>query len=115
VLDVAKSSTTTEVTEADQVVPYSYVVSNLGNQTLTLVTLGDDNTDAVPVCDWAGSSDPATPEGALSPAETVTCTAQHTVTQGEIVAGGTLDNTATADSAQTEAVTDILQIPINPV
>ncbi len=111
-LALVKSSTTTSVTAADQVVPYSYDLTNTGNVELTSVTLIDDNTDAVPVCDWAGSSDGVTPAGILSVGEIVTCTAEHTVTQAEIDAGGDLTNIATADSAETEEVTDQLDIPI---
>src|SRR5436190_577162 len=42
----------------------------------------------------------------------MTCTAQHTVTQAEIDAGGSLTNIATADSDQTSPVQDTLSIPI---
>ena len=41
-LSVVKSSTATEVTAAGQVVDYSYLVSNDGNQTLTDVTVTED-------------------------------------------------------------------------
>ncbi|MCB2178278.1 DUF11 domain-containing protein, partial [bacterium] len=105
-MTVAKSSTTTTVTAADQVVPYSYTVTNTGDVTLTNVTLADDNTDAAPAC---SPNQPAT----LAPTEKMTCTASHTVTQDEINAGGNLTNIATADSDQTEAVTDTLNIPIS--
>jgi uncharacterized repeat protein (TIGR01451 family)/LPXTG-motif cell wall-anchored protein len=111
-LTVVKSSTTSEVTAAGQIVPYSYLLTNAGNVTLTGVTLSDDNTDADPVCEWANSSDAATGAGTLSIGETVTCSASHTVTQAEMNAGGTVDNTATADSDQTSPVNDNLSIPI---
>ena len=39
-LTVAKSSTTTDVTAAGQIVPYSYLLTNTGNLTLTGIRLG---------------------------------------------------------------------------
>jgi len=87
------------------VVPYAYVVTNTGNVTLTGVTLADNNTDATPVCVPA---QPAT----LAPGAVMNCTAQHTVTQAEINAGGNLTNTATADSNETGPAQDTLDIPI---
>ncbi len=41
----AKNSTTTMVTAPEQVVPYTFLVSNTGNQILTNVTVTDNNTD----------------------------------------------------------------------
>jgi large repetitive protein len=98
----AKSSTTASVTAAGQVVDYSYLLTNTGNVTLTGISLADDNTDAAPVC---GAT-------TLAPAATTTCTAQHTVTQTELDAGGNLTNTATASSNEASDATDTLNIPI---
>jgi uncharacterized repeat protein (TIGR01451 family) len=113
-MTIDKDSTTTLVEQAGQVVPYTYLVTNTGNQTLTNVVVTDATVD-VPLgvtCDWSGSSDPATPAGTLSPDETVMCSAERTVTDAEFQAGGPLDNTACADSDQTEPVCDDLSIPI---
>ena len=44
-IDVTKDSTTTGVGVAGEVIPYTYVVTNVGNQTLSGVTLTDNNTD----------------------------------------------------------------------
>ncbi len=49
-LTVDKTSTTTDVTVVGQIVPYSYLLTNTGNVTLTGISLVDDNTDAAPVC-----------------------------------------------------------------
>jgi uncharacterized repeat protein (TIGR01451 family) len=103
-LTVDKSSTTTVITAADQVVPYSYVVTNTGNITLTGITVTDDKVLAV--------SCPAT---TLAPGASMTCTGSHTVTAAEFAAGGNLTNIATADSDQTDPpVTDTVSIPITP-
>ncbi len=47
-LTIDKTSTTTTVTTVGQVVPYSYLVTNTGNVTLTGSALADTNTDATP-------------------------------------------------------------------
>ena len=47
-LSVEKSANAEQVTAAGQVVQYSYVVKNVGNVTLTGVTLSDDNIDRTP-------------------------------------------------------------------
>ena len=105
-LSVGKSSTTTSVSAGGEVVPYTYVVTNVGNVTLNNVTLADDNTDAAPSC---APAQPAT----LAPGASMSCTAQHTVTQSEMDAGGNLSNTATADSDESSSAQDSLSIPIN--
>jgi LPXTG-site transpeptidase (sortase) family protein len=102
---ITKNSSTTSVTGAGQVIPYDYVITNTGNITLTNVTLGDNNTDAVPVC---VPIQPFT----LAPSASVSCTANHTVTPAEISAGGNITNIATVDSDQTAPVQQSLDIPI---
>ena len=105
-LTVDKSSTTTVITAAGQIVPYSYIVTNTGNITLTGVTLTDDKV-ATLTC---SPSQPAT----LAPGATMTCSGSHTVTAAEFAAGGNLTNIATADSDQTGPTTDTVSIPIAP-
>ncbi len=84
-LGLEKSSTATTVTAAGQIVPYKYVVKNDGNVTLTGVTLSDNRVDGgTAVC----------AVGTLAAGATSTCTAQHTVTQAEMDAGGYLTNLA---------------------
>ncbi|XOF32871.1 MAG: hypothetical protein ACL93V_12745 [Candidatus Electrothrix sp. YB6] len=101
-MTVEKSSTTTGLS-APATVPYSYLVSNTGNVTLTGISLADNNIDAETM------NCPAT---TLAVGDNMTCTATHTFTQDELNAGGTLDNTVTADSEETDPVTDDLSIPI---
>ncbi len=151
-LSVDKSSMTAKVTEAGQVVSYDYVVKNIGNVTLTGITLSDNNVDADPVCTvflsaslmrapYVGnavtrfvylptitsaasgavvaSSDAGAAAASaaysaqagltLAPGQSASCTAQHTVTQGEMDAGA-VKNTATADSDQTGSAEDDLSI-----
>ena len=103
-ISIDKTSTTTQVTAAGQVVPYSYLVTNTGNVTLTGVTVTDNNIDTPP-----GVSCPST---TLAVGASMTCSAQHTVTQAEIDSGGNVTNIGTADSNQTPPTTDTLNIPI---
>jgi uncharacterized membrane protein len=76
-MTVDKTSTTSQVSGTGAV-PYSYLVTNSGNVTLTNISLTDDNTDAAVSC----------PGTSLAPGDSFTCTAQHTVTQGELDANG---------------------------
>ena len=99
-LTIDKSSTTTEVTSAGQLVPYSYLVTNTGNVTLTGIALTDDNIDGTVFC-------PAT---TLAPAASMTCTAVHTVTQADLDAGGSLTNVVDAATDQGATATDTLTI-----
>ncbi|ROR73586.1 DUF7507 domain-containing protein [Bogoriella caseilytica] len=89
-LSVVKSADLEEVTEAEQEIVYSFVVTNTGNVTIT---------DAAPVeGDFSGSGElgEITPESvALAPGEEATFTASYVVTQADIDAGG-VTNTATA-------------------
>ena len=77
---------------AGDIVNYSYLLTNTGNVTLTgigggVFTVSDDQ--AVVAC-------PASPTS-LAPGDTVTCTANYTVTQAD-VDNGSVTNTATAHS-----------------
>ncbi|MFA5634004.1 MAG: choice-of-anchor K domain-containing protein [Candidatus Dojkabacteria bacterium] len=101
-MTVEKSSTTT-LLSSPQTVSYSYLVTNTGNTTLTGITLSDDNDN----------DDMACPKTTLQVNEDMTCTATHTFTQEELDTIDTLDNIVTANSEQTEPVTDDLSIPIS--
>ncbi len=110
-MTVEKSSTTT-ILSAPGTVNYGYLVTNNGNVTLTGITLSDDNDN----------EDMSCPDSTLAPTETMTCTATHTFTQAELIANGsptpgsgTLSNTVTASSNETQDVTDTLNIPIAQV
>lgn len=102
-LSIVKTSTTTAITAAGQVVPYHYEATNTRSVTQTMVAVSDDNTDAAPSCS------PQT----LAQGETAVCSAQHTVTQGEVDAGGTLTNVAAATSDESILPSEThLDIPI---
>jgi uncharacterized repeat protein (TIGR01451 family) len=107
-LAVAKSSTTTSVTVAGQVVPYTFTVTNTGNVSLTAITVSDPACDAAPSYVSGDTNSDAT----LQTSETWTYTCDRTVTQTQIDAGGNLSNTVTADSAESAPSTDTLDIPI---
>ncbi|WTM64129.1 hypothetical protein U2H20_09160 [Humidisolicoccus flavus] len=70
-----------------QLVTYEFVLTNLGNVTLTSVTLEDELLGGEVEIDWSTSSDASTPDGTLAPGETVTATATYALTQSDIDAG----------------------------
>jgi len=107
-MTVVKSSTTSGLS-APATVPYSYLVTNTGNVTLTNISLSDDNDQ----------NDMSCPATTLAPAANMTCTASHAFTQDELDANGSpvadsgvLYNEVTASSDETDDVTDDLSIPI---
>ncbi|MGH9059999.1 MAG: DUF7507 domain-containing protein, partial [Acidimicrobiales bacterium] len=94
-LTLAKSAGPTTVTTAGEPVRYSFTVTNAGNVTLTDVTVteGDfsgSGTLSAVSCPAGGA---VVPE--LAPGQTVTCTADYTVTQADLDAGR-ITNSATA-------------------
>src|SRR5262245_16091260 len=103
-MSLDKSSTTTLITAAGQVVPYSYLVTNTGTSDLTGISLADNNTDAAPSC----------PSTMLAVGASMTCTGQHTVTLAELTAGGNLVNIAVVSSNEAPDATDTVSIPIVP-
>ena len=113
-IQVVKSSTTTLITAAGQSVPYTFTVTNEGNVTLTGVTASDPNcTSAI-----SGPTGDTDADNKLDLSETWTYTCTHTVSQAEIDANGPasdgdLDNTVTADSAESAPDTDSHAIPVD--
>ena len=108
-LEVVKTSTTSSVSAAGQVVPYRFAVSNKGNVALTGITVTDPKCDAAPAY-VSGDSDA---DSKLDLSETWIYSCSHTVTQAELDAGGNLSNTVTADSNESGPDTDTLVIPIS--
>jgi uncharacterized repeat protein (TIGR01451 family) len=107
-LEVAKSSTTTSITAAGQVVPYTFSLTNTGNVSLTGISVSDPACDAAP----AYVSGDTNTDDTLQTSETWTYACDRTVTQAELDAGGDLSNTVSADSAESAPATDSLDIPI---
>ncbi len=101
--------------EADDVINYVITVQNTGNMTLTDVTVADPYADAGSIVrglDVVGDDDDM-----LEVGETWGYTATHTVTQAEIDSNGggdgVLENTATADSDETDPDTDSAEVPVD--
>lgn len=107
-LSVAKSSTATVVTSVDQIIPYTFTVTNPGDMPLHNVVVSDAKCDATPTL----SSGDSNSDSILDPTETWLYVCNHTVTQTEFDAGAALSNTVTADSDETDPVTDILALPV---
>ena len=103
-LTIAKDAQEASVSQAGQIIHYTIVVTNTGNVDLTGVTIDDPFADAIPgVVLFSGDLDN---DNILDTTETWTYTAQHTVTQAEITAGGNLVNTATVTTDQTPPKND---------
>ena len=76
-----------------QIINYEYVVTNSGDVTITgPITVVDDTIASV--------SCPATPAAGIAPGGSLTCSASHVITQGDIDAGG-VTNIATGSVTQT--------------
>jgi len=82
-LSIVKTSTTSAILAVDEVVPYTFTVTNIGNVTMSAITVTDPNA--------SGISCPVT---TLAPGISTTCTGSHTVTQEDVDAGEVV-NTAT--------------------
>jgi len=116
------------VTDQDSISPgdsvtWTFEVQNTGdidlaNVIVTDVVTTDNGTVAgAVVCDWAASSDPATPAGNLSIGETLTCTSNSTAELGQYannsaVTGTPVDDAVTADPTNPTPATDINGEPI---
>jgi uncharacterized repeat protein (TIGR01451 family) len=88
---------------AGEIISYTIEVSNTGNMSLTGVEVEDafvDDLAAVDEDDDTFNDGDTDKDGKLDLDETWQYTASHTVTQDEIDAGGTIDNTATVTTDQ---------------
>ncbi|MGO4263764.1 DUF7507 domain-containing protein, partial [Lysobacter sp. TAB13] len=100
-MTIDKASTATTYATVGQVIPYTYIVTNTGNVTITTaISVTDDKTTVT--C-------PALPAGGLNPSQTLTCTANYTVTQADLDAGS-LTNIASATDGTTTSPTDTVTI-----
>ncbi len=103
-LALTKTADPTSVTTAGEVITYTYTLVNSGTGNLTGVTLVDvstgSGTDPVPVL-MSGDGDL---DSILDLGESWTYEGSYTLTAADCLAGVDLENTATADSDQTETV-----------
>ncbi len=99
---------------AGETINYTITVANTGNVTLTGVTVSDPYADAGSIAYVSGDTDG---DGKLDVGETWTYTASHLVTQAEVDSNGggdgNLENTATADSDQTDEDSDDAAVPVD--
>lgn len=98
-LDVTKTPSRPTVTDVGDVVVYTIVAANTGNQTLSGVTVTDE-LDGL----GALSCTPATP-ATLAPGASVRCTASYTVTEADLDRG-TIDNTASGSARSPGSLTN---------
>src|SRR5204863_93086 len=94
-LTIDKQSVTTSITGAGQVVPYTFLVTNTGNVTLSGITVTDPKVASI-----------ACLATTLNPGASTTCSGNHTITQAEVDAGGNFVNTAVAHSGPTDSPPD---------
>ena len=79
-LSIVKTATRDTFAAMGDILPYEYVVTNIGNVTVTdAITVSDDKIANV-IC-------PALPAGGLLPQAALTCAADYTVVQADIDAG----------------------------
>ncbi len=113
-ITLAKSADTTAITEAGQVIAYSFLVTNTGNVTLTDVTVDEGAFTGT------GPLEVTCPAGAasLAPGAQVTCTADYTVTAADYNTAA-LTNTATATGTPPDGTPPVsppstVEIPVTP-
>lgn len=91
-VSLMKSADRPNYTEPGQVINYSYVVTNTGNNTLSNISISDTKINPV-TCPEPSTIDPGT---------SLTCTGSYTVTQADVDAGSVL-NSATASSTNPQS------------
>jgi len=98
---------------AGEVITYAIDVTNDGNMTLTGVTVSDPSVSDLAAVESGGfNTGDANQDGKLDLGETWHYTASHTVTQTELNAGGTIDNTASVSTAQGATSSDSTSITV---
>ena len=94
-ITIVKSTPTAGVSHVGDVIAYEYLVTNIGNVTLTAVTV--DDTQAPP----AGSltTGPTCPSSTIEPGESAICTATYAVTQADLDHGRVDDSAVASGTA----------------
>jgi len=83
-ISLEKASTTTEISDVGQIIPFTFLVTNTGNVTLDPILVTDPLTGPV-----------SCPVAVLAPDASTTCTANYEASQDDVDAG-VFSNTATA-------------------
>ena len=97
-LSVVKTATTESFVMPGDVIGYTYVVTNEGNETLLeAITIADDKIASV--------SCPALPTGGIVPGASLTCTANYSATQADVDAGEVTNLATAATTLGGETVT----------
>jgi hypothetical protein len=97
-LTLIKSAFPTSYSSAGQVINYNYLVTNSGNVTINQpITVTDDKATA---------SCPAEPAG-LAPGESMTCTADYTIVQGDLDSGSVTNVAYATGKAPNDPESDI--------
>jgi uncharacterized repeat protein (TIGR01451 family) len=109
-LSATKSSTSSTFVTVGQVLPYTIVVTNTGNVSLSAISVTDAKADPV-----AGiTCSPTT----IAPSATSTCTAQHTVNAADMTAGSVVNQatafaTPASGGGQISTLTNTVTIPFS--
>jgi LPXTG-site transpeptidase (sortase) family protein len=108
-LTLTKTSDTTSVTAAEQVVPYTITLVNGGNTTLSNLIVTDAMCDSAPVY----QSGDVNEDEKMQPTEDWIYICSYIVTQADIDNGTDISNTAFADATEIDpAAEDTLDIPV---
>ncbi|RZV44458.1 MAG: DUF11 domain-containing protein, partial [Acidimicrobiales bacterium] len=97
-IEVEKTATVINFANPGDVTSYEYVVTNTGNVTITNPITVNDNLIATVNC-------PALPAGGLLPNDTLTCTADYTVTTDNIAVGSVTNVASATDGNSTSGLT----------
>ena len=103
-MTIEKSASPNAFTHENQIVYYSFLVTNTGNTALSSIVVSDDIVTSV-----------SCPANSLAVGASMTCTASYPISAADMAAD-LVTNTVTADSAETTPISDILtisQIPVN--
>ena len=111
-LAIAKTAAPATVATVGETISYTLTVTNDGNAAIAGVAVSDAFTDdEAPVLDGGFNVGDLDDDGLLDVGESWSYTASHVVTQAELDAGGTIDNTATATGDNATPATDSVTVP----
>jgi gliding motility-associated-like protein/uncharacterized repeat protein (TIGR01451 family) len=98
---ILKEADKASVSQAGEIITYTYMVTNNGDETLTNVSVTDDKLGSI-VLD----------KNTLDPLQTATGTFNYTVTQNDIDTGGSIDNEATVNTDEAATANDDVSVTI---